>query len=795
MARILHVGTAIVMAGLAANLFAADPPTSNPVAAYYSGDQGYPAWTDRIHWDNVIDMSTFDGGATNFERFEKARDELAEHGGGVLYYPAGEYDFSDGPFDGPSGRGLMLRSGVVICGETPKGKPKAKDGELDPPTRFVFGFKKRTSVVDAGDRLAIELDTGDIRVHRSKPKKQRGGGPAPPPEVRLEQAPLVLGLAVKKGKIQTQVNGYRRGYGRDVWPGKARIKQSGDSISLSVELRIADKDRWNKATYDVQLRRDGDQATGSFQGKCRQYDAKGKASGRFFTITSETPRDWNVIGQIPERGHRLKDIHNVGVCWVHIVGGTIWFGPDIAWGDTWATADSWKSPYTIRPWAFRQPDGTHPWDPFAGGGREFVGVGDGRLVFGCVLEQSCVLNESVTMGRPDYAEGFGVGGYSMFKFGPRIGVYGSRVFVANNLLPLSRGRNFKYQQTTRHTFPAGGHRAGYDPPRKSTVFFDYNKIMGIDVNKDMLGFTKSSATGEAGGGYFAPGVAVIDNYVYNNGHKGFNISGDWVTIARNHNQRQKLREGYDPERICGWELTLDGHLETAPGGPGYISDNLSRAFDLGGRNLWVHRNTFNNLGSSPGNDGEGILCQAHGGTQVYSWSVTYNDHELGEGQSSYIGGWDVNMAGVLFGWNTTAGWVGSINVGKRDAADASFVGNKCADVKPMQGSQVGDPGGKLVPPRNVKAVPYEGDAIYITWKDASQNEVGFRVDRKIADGAWTPIAYRPPQIVGDASNRPEWIDFLAPRGKPLVYRVVALNSKDNDDGASDPTQTVMLRTK
>jgi len=151
----------------------------------------------------------------------------------------------------------------------------------------------------------------------------------------------------------------------------------------------------------------------------------------------------------------------------------------------------------------------------------------------------------------------------------------------------------------------------------------------------------------------APGVAVIDNYVYNNGHKGFNLSGNWVTIARNHNERQKLREGYDPERICGWELTLDGHLETSPGGPGYISDNLARAFDLGGRNLWVHRNTFNNLGSSPGNDGEGILCQAHGGTQVYSWSVTYNDHEKGDGNSSYIGGWDVNMAGVLFGYSVT----------------------------------------------------------------------------------------------------------------------------------------------
>lgn len=774
------------------NLLAAEAPTDNPVAAYYSGDEGYPAWTDRIQWENVIDMSAYDKGTTHFEKFEKARDELAAQGGGVLYYPAGEYDFSDGPFDGPDGRGLMLRGGVVIRGEAPQGKPRAVDGKLDLPTKFVFGFKKRSNAIDAGDRLTVELDTGDVRVHRVKQKKTSRNDPPPPEEVRLEPAPLVLSFAVQDGKIQTAVNGFRRGYGRDKWPGKAKISQSGDSIKLSVELTIPDQEGSNKATYDVQLKRSGDATSGTFKGKCRQYDTKGKATGRFFTITPETPRDWNLIGQVPEKGRRLKDINNVGICWVHIVGGTVWFGPDIKWGDTWATADSWKSPYTIRPWSFRKPDGTHPWDPFAGAGREFIGVGDGKLVFGCVLEQSCVVNESVTMGRPDYAEGFGIGGYYMFKFGPRIGVYGSRAFVANNLLPLSRSRNFKYEQTTRYTFPFGGHQAGYDPPRKSTVLFDYNKVMGIDVNKDMLGFTKTSAVGEAGAGYFAPGVAVIDNYVYSNGHKGFNLSGNWVTIARNHNERQKLREGYDPERICGWELTLDGHLETSPGGPGYISDNLARAFDLGGRNLWVHRNTFNNLGSSPGNDGEGILCQAHGGTQVYSWAVTHNDHHQGDGNSSYIGGWDVNMAGVLFGWNTTAGWVGSINVGKRDAADASFVGNKCSEVKPMKGSQVGDPGGKLTPPSSIQAKAFEGDAVRITWKDASKNEVGFRVDRKIADGKWTAIAYRPPQIVGDANNRPEWIDYLAPAGKVIVYRVVALNAKDNDDGASDPTKPVTL---
>jgi len=644
---------------------AAPQPRDNPVATFYAGDAGYPAWTDQIQWGNVIDMSTFDKGKTAFERFEKARDQLAARGGGVLYYPAGVHDFSEGPFDGPKGRGLMLRSGVVIRGEAPAGRPLATSEKLSPPTKFVFGFKHRSNAIDLGD------------------------------------------------------------------------------------------------------------------------------SG---SVKPETPRDWNVIGLMPGRGKRVSDVENVGVAWVHLVGGVIYFGPDIEWGETWAAAGSWKSPYVKKRWANRKPDGTHPWDPFTGGGKSVAGIGKGRLVFGCKLEHAAVLNESVKMGRPDYPDGFGEDGYYMHKFGARIGVYGKHVFVANNRLPISRGRNFKYRQTTRRTFPAGkGSSMGFDPPRESTVFFDYNKTVAVQINKTMLGLTKNSPTGRAGAGFFAESVAVIDNYVFNNGHKGFDVSGTWVTIARNHNERCMLREGKDPEGIGDWELTLDGHLESSPGGNGAISDNLSRAFDLAGRNVWVHRNSFNNLGSDPGNDGEGILCQAHGGSQILSWAITYNQHDKGSGETGYIGAWDVNTAGALFGWNKLPGWVGSINVGKRTSTDASFVGNRAGKgLKPMKGAQVGDVAGNLAPPKGVRAETSEGVAVRVAWTDASDNEAGFRVDRKVAGGKWTPIAYRPPRIQGDANNPQVWMDYLAPPGKSLVYRVVAIDSKDSDRGASEPSSPVVL---
>ena len=679
----------VVVVLLAASAVSATAPADNPVANFYNDDRGYPAWTDAIKWSNVINMKTYAKGKTNFEKFENACRELTAKGGGVLYYPGGVYDFSDGPFDGPGGRGLMLPSGVVIRGQAPKGKPLATSGKLELATKFVFGFKKRDNAIDVGRRMTLVLDGGEIRVNK------RGKRP-----VTYEPAELILSFAIENGKISSQIKAFRRGYGRDVWTGEAKVSESGKAAKISAKLG-------DVASYDITITRDGDGITGKFTGECNGRKTEGEITGREFTITPETPRDWNVIGLAPPNGKSVKDVNNVGVAWVHIVGGVIYFGPDVAWGETWATAGSWKSRYIKKSWANRKPDGTHPWDPFAGGGKTFAGSGSGRLVFGCVLEQSAVLNDSVRMGRPDNVEGFGENGYYTHKFGPRIAVYGQRVLVANNLLPMSRGRNFKYAQTTRRTFPSGkGGSMGFDPPRKSIVFFDYNKTLAIGINKSLLGLTKNSPTSKASGGYFSQGVTVIDNWVYNNGHKGYDVSGSWVTIARNHNERQMLKEGWDPERI---------------------------------------------------------------------------------------GGWDVDMAGALFGWNVIPGWIGSVKVAERSSADIAFVANQSGSLKPMKGAQVGNGPAKPAPPVDAKAEVYENDAVKITWKDKCEGEAGFRIDRKIAKGKWTPIAYRPPQITGHADNRPEWIDFLAPSGKELIYRIVALNAKDDNSGASKPTAAVQIR--
>ncbi|MDJ0686955.1 MAG: hypothetical protein QNJ41_00440 [Xenococcaceae cyanobacterium MO_188.B32] len=611
-------------------------PTDNPIATYYNGNDGYPAWTDEIKWDNTIDMGTYTNGSDDFAKFENARDELYAQGGGVLYYPPGEYDFSAMPADGFNGRGLMLKSGVVIRGATPIEDNIARDdGNLDLLTTFKF------------------------------PWQTKAGG--------------------------------------------------------------------------------------------------------------EVPRDWNFIGLMPTENESSEDVSNVGLVWVNVVGGTLWWGPEREWGETWATAGGWKSDRVKPSWANRIPDGTHPWDAFAGSptsGTE-VGIGKGRLVFGSSFTDSAVINNAID-------EGFGKDGFYMAKFGPRIGVYGSRVLVANNTLPPST-KNFKYNQITNNH-------------SESTLLFDYGKTLGIDVNKSMLGAYQSDA------GYYAEGVAVIDNWVGNHGHKGYDLSGTWMTVRNNHNEREYLTENVPA--IYGldgtYELTLDGYRESQAGGSGSVSDNLSRAFDLSGKAIWVDRNTLNNTGSDPGNDGEGILWQRHGGTDINSVAITNNTHLQGSGEAGYFGGYDVHNYGHLSAWNQTPGWVGHAKAGNNDLIDSAFIANNAeggirTDAGGIRDVITADPLGSVSAPIKVTAkVQPEEDSVLITWEDTTTNEIGFRVERSIEGGEWTTIAYRPRQSMGSIHNQQAWVDFMAPRDRALRYRVVAIQSDDSNTGASKPTEAIAL---
>ena len=98
-------------------------PTDNPVEAAYPGEYG---WTSNINWECVYNVDDYAGNAT--QKFNAAQTDAYNDGGGVVYFPAGSYTFTDD---------LLVKSGVVIRGATPANN-NAMSGTFDPPTNFEF---------------------------------------------------------------------------------------------------------------------------------------------------------------------------------------------------------------------------------------------------------------------------------------------------------------------------------------------------------------------------------------------------------------------------------------------------------------------------------------------------------------------------------------------------------------------------------------------------------------------------------------------------------------------------------
>ncbi len=98
---------------------------NNPIADRY-GRTEY-IWTEQLKWSCVYNITDFEG-ETALDRFNAARDAAVSHGGGVVYFPAGTYEFNDS---------LYLKNGVVIRGEAPTVKD-ANNKQYSPPAKLVF---------------------------------------------------------------------------------------------------------------------------------------------------------------------------------------------------------------------------------------------------------------------------------------------------------------------------------------------------------------------------------------------------------------------------------------------------------------------------------------------------------------------------------------------------------------------------------------------------------------------------------------------------------------------------------
>ena len=80
-------------------------PTDNPTASVKL------PWTSELKWSQVIDITTM-AGADADAKLVAAQQSLAAQGGGVVFFPPGEYRFRDS---------IRLLDGIILRGAAPTG--------------------------------------------------------------------------------------------------------------------------------------------------------------------------------------------------------------------------------------------------------------------------------------------------------------------------------------------------------------------------------------------------------------------------------------------------------------------------------------------------------------------------------------------------------------------------------------------------------------------------------------------------------------------------------------------------
>ncbi|MEI7676201.1 MAG: T9SS type A sorting domain-containing protein [Bacteroidales bacterium] len=750
---------------------------TNPVAEFYP--KGYPIWTDSIQWTNVINMKT---NATilsvngEWARYEKGVELLGAKGG-VLYYPAGTYIFSDIPagVDGaaPQGEGIMLRSGVVIMGEKPAAKQIASEvagGAIELTTKFEF--------------------------------------------------PLVDRLVQQEGP---------------------------DS-----------------------------------------------------TVVKKVPSFWNFVGQKPRVGETLKDIKNIGVCFIQFKYGGLYWGAEYAWAASYsdATAQTYGNSSVFPKFGWmktRVADGTHYNDPFGGcaklttpdaqAGTDYKGAGSGRLILACRFDEAVLMDAGGTYltgqknGLTNKTQNFSQLAIDSYRFAGRITVDAKNVFIASNAITKPVTLPFIYKAWLMlGTSPYA--TSMQNKAFKLPVLFDPAKQIGIDLGKSVIGLVNINQRTELkeSAPLYEPNMIVRDNYVYNHGNKGIEVSGKWVKIINNVNDRAYLSNGLpatsatvatvgDAATIYGITTAIPYQIPTSTATPptladvvgvaghycarmsnwkatGTTDDNMARAFDMGGQNIWIDSNSYWGTGSLTGNDGEGILSQRAGGVEAISWAITNNKNlDKGTSKSGYIGLYDVNVVGALVLNNSgeasgyTAGVVKPVanyiaelailnNTNKGTVSETSpkaASGNNPAGTNIhetifMTNDYPGSP--NILVPTGVKVnQPLNNEYNEISWNpdytigtdtvDLSQ-EIGYRVERRIVgENTWSVAAVRPMQTGKKPSklsgagrtltyngattwtlaefdpNPSVWRDYEKPANGSFEYRVVALGATESQNAVSD----------
>lgn len=754
----------------------AQVPTDNPVASFYGEDAGYPVWTDEIRWDQVVDMSTYavpgQPDADNFTKFEHARDAMHASGGGVLYYPAGTYTFVLPSHAPNGGRGLHLKSGVVIRGVAPVGdqfaRPTAEfadDGVLPLPTKFVFetvSYKGGTVPKSSWNIVGITPGQGETGV-----KDVNRVGLA---WVEIQYGTIFFGFeALWSSSPRTDSFAFLGGRTRHDAP-------NGPGAEGNWIDRLAD---------------------GTHVADIFAYapNPGGLTLGRSSLFVGEPDR-LLVFGCSIVNGVPLNDFYygsgrgaNGGPGFLHpyrFAGRITIYGTNVFIGNNTLPMPTANF---IRPEFVNSNSASATNNT----GISFKNISDGGLV-------ASGTTATVTVSGHGYANGSYVTVDRVAEL-EHVGLKGPITVLDANTFTYTVPEG----AATVGTRAAAGNSMRLAQTFPQNILFDYANSIGIDVNKSMHGLTRPTDQGDKG--YFARNVVIQDNFVFNRGNKSIEVSGNWVVLKNNYNRRFYL--GFrmpDAYNLGGVTIgnTLDGW--TYQGSGENSSDYLSRGYDLGGKNMWIDDNHVVNTGST-GNDGEGLLIQRHNNVETYSWAYTNNSTgnvSFGpgtSGETSYIGGYDVHHFGVLWAHNSTPGNIGHLkgisggsNPSPNDLGnlmvDSSAFGNSAGNYNtgtgwdsrtaqdaathpfaPHQEGQAGafdyigqgyDGTRGFTPPSShpsqgpvhtdpvsaptaVTATRLAGGEVEITYNDTADNEFGFRIQRRRNGGAWHTVAYRPRQ--------------------------------------------------
>ena len=110
------------------SLAALAQPTSNPYTDFYGPTPG-GHWSDSLQWPTVYDFTAYAApGLTTDQQYALACSNISAAGGGVLFFAAGTYTFTED---------IELWPSVILRGETPS-MTNAKDSAYALATKFAF---------------------------------------------------------------------------------------------------------------------------------------------------------------------------------------------------------------------------------------------------------------------------------------------------------------------------------------------------------------------------------------------------------------------------------------------------------------------------------------------------------------------------------------------------------------------------------------------------------------------------------------------------------------------------------